>query len=55
MDGLATSPLLSGESLMLHSGQQNRKWPNCGPIDYITPAVLGVPNALDHGRTSEVA
>ena len=28
---------------------QNQKWPTCGDSGYLTPAVLGVPNAL-HGH-----
>ena len=29
--------------------EQNRKWPTCGHVCYLTPAVSGVPNAL-HGN-----
>ena len=52
---LATSPLLYGGSPTLESGGQNEKWPTNGQIGYITPAVWGVPNALEWGTKSEVA
>ena len=43
--GWTSSPLLYRGSPMLHSGGENRKWPTCGRIAYMTPAVWGVPNA----------
>ena len=53
--GLATSPLRSGRSPTLQSVEQNQKWPTCGRIGYITPAIWGVPNASECGTKSEVA
>ena len=55
MDGFATSPLPFGGSPTLQSRGQNHKWPTSGRIGYITPAVWGVPNALERGTKSEVA
>ena len=43
--GLATLPLPLGGPPTLQSGGQNHKGPTSGPGDYITLAVLGVPNA----------
>ena len=52
---MATSPLPSRGSPTLQSREQNQKWPTSGTGGYITPAVLGVPNTLEHGTKSEVA
>ena len=34
---------------------QNHKWPTCGHTRYLTPAVSGVPNALQRGTKSQKA
>ena len=47
---LATSPLPSRGSPPLQSGGQNQKWPTCGQSGYVTPAVSGIPTALERGR-----
>ena len=39
----------------LQSGGPNQKWPTCGRIGYITPAVGVVPNASERETKSEVA
>ena len=40
---------------MLKSGGQKQQWPTNGWIGYITPAVLGVPNASEWETKSAVA
>ena len=55
MDGLATSLMPYGRSLTLQKGGENHKWPTNVRIGYITPAVWGVPNALERGTKPEVA
>ena len=40
---------------MLQSGGQNRKWRTNGQTDYITPAILGVPNTLQCTIKSKLA
>ena len=45
---VATSPLPSRGSPPLHSGGQNQKWPTSGQNGYLTPAVSGIPTALEH-------
>ena len=52
---LATSPLPYQGSSPLQSGGQNQKWPTSGQIGYLTPAVSGIPAALERGAKSEVA
>ena len=52
---LATSPLPYRGAPPLQSGGQNQKWPTCGQIGYLTPAVLGIPTAAERGAKSEVA
>ena len=52
---VATSPLPSRGSPPLQSGGQNQKWPTCGQSGYVTPAVSGIPTALERGAKSEVA
>ena len=54
MGGVAT-PLPPGQSLTLHRGGQNEKWPINGQGGYVTPAAWGVPYASTHGTKSEVA
>ena len=49
MGGLATSPLPSRGSPMLHSRGRNQKWPTSGQIGYITPAAYGSPMLQSHG------
>ena len=46
---VATSPLPSRGSPPLQSGGQNQKWPTCGQSGYVTPAVSGIPTALERG------
>ena len=48
---VATYPMPSGGSPTLQSGGQNEHWRN----GYGTPAIWGVPNALEWGTKSEVA
>ena len=52
---VATSPLPSRESPPLQSRGQNQKWPTSGQSGYVTPAVSGIPTALERGAKSEVA
>ena len=52
---MVTSPLPSRGSPPLQSGGQNQKWPTCGQNGYVTPAVSGIPTALERGAKSEVA
>ena len=52
---VATSPLPYRGSPPLQSGGQNQKWPTSGQIGYLTPAVSGIPTALERGAKSEVA
>ena len=52
---VATSPLPYRGSPPLHSGGQNQKWPTSGQSGYLTPAVSGIPSALERGAESEVA
>ena len=52
---VATSPLPSRGSPPLQSGGQNQKWPTSGQSGYVTPAVSGIPTALERGAKSEVA
>ena len=55
MGKVATSPLPSRGSPPLHSGGGNQKWPTCGQSGYVTPAVSGIPTAVERGGESEVA
>ena len=50
----ATSPLPYRGSPPLQTGRQNQKWPTSGQIDYLTPAVSGIPAAAERGAKSEV-
>ena len=52
---VATSPLPYRGSPPLQSGGQNQKWPTSGRNGYLTPAVSGIPTALERGGKSEVA
>ena len=52
---LAASPLPYRGSPPLQSGGQNQKWPTNGQNGYLTPAVSGIPTALERGAKSEVA
>ena len=52
---LATSPLPYRGSPPLQSGGQNQKWPTSGRNGYLTPAVSGIPTAVERGAKSEVA
>ena len=52
---VATSPLPYRGSPPLQSGGQNQKWPTSGQNGYLTPAVSGIPTALERGAKSEVA
>ena len=52
---VATSPLPYRGAPPLQSGGQNQKWPTCGQIGYLTPAVSGSPTAAERGAKSEVA
>ena len=52
---LATSLLPYRGAPQLQSGGQNQKWPTCGQIGYLTPAVSGIPSAAERGAKSEVA
>ena len=52
---LATSPLPYRGAAPLQSGGQNQKWPTCGQIGYLTPAVSGSRTASERGAKSEVA
>ena len=53
--GWATSPLQLGASPTLQRWGQSHQWPTCGRIGYLTPAVMGFPNASKRGTKSEVA
>ena len=52
---VATSPLPYRGAPPLQSGGQNQKWPTSGQSGYLTPAVSGIPSALERGAKSEVA
>ena len=52
---VATSPLPSWGPTPLESGGQNQKRPTKGQSGYVTPAVSGIPTALERGAKSEVA
>ena len=52
---VAMPPLTSRESPPLQSGGQNQKWPTSGQSGYVTPAISGIPTALERGAKSEVA
>ena len=52
---VATSPLPYRGSPPLESGGQNQKWPTSGRNGYLTPAVSGIPTALQRGAESEMA
>ena len=52
---MATSPLPYRGSPPLQSGGQNQKWPTSGQSGYLTPAVSGMPTALERGAKSEAA
>ena len=52
---MAASPLPSRGSPPLQGGGQNQKWPTCGQNDYVTPAVSGIPCALERRARSQVA
>ena len=52
---LSTSPLPYRGAPPLQSGGQNQKWPTCGQIGYLNPAVSGSPTASERGAKSEVA
>ena len=52
---VATSPLPYRGSPPLHSGEKNQKWPTSGQNGYLTPAVSGIPTAVERGAKSEVA
>ena len=55
MGKLATSPLPSRRSPTLHIGKQNAQWPTSGQSGYVTPAISGIPTALQRGAKSKVA
>ena len=44
-----------GDPHRFRAGGQNQKWPTCGQVGYITPAVSGIPRASERGTKSEVA
>ena len=52
---VATPPLPSRGSPPLQSGWENQKWPTCGQSGYVTPAVSGIPTAVERGAKSEMA
>ena len=52
MGKVATSPLPSRGSPPLQSGEQNQKWPTYGQSGYVTPAVSGIPTAVNAGSKS---
>ena len=52
---VATSALPYRGSPPLQSGGQNQKWPTSGQNGYLTPAVSGIPTALERGAKSEKA
>ena len=52
---MATTTLPYWGSPPLQSGGQNQKWPTSGQSGYLTPAVSGIPTALERGAKSEVA
>ena len=52
---LATSPLPYRGAPPLQTGGQNQTWPTSGQIGYLTPAVSGIPTAVERGAKSEVA
>ena len=52
---MATSPLPYRGSPPLHSSGRNQKWPTSGQNGNLTPAISGIPTALERGAKSEVA
>ena len=46
---VATSPLPYPGAPPLQSRGQNQKWPTCGQLGYLTPAVSGIPSASEVG------
>ena len=42
-------PCRLGDPHRLRAGGQNQKWPTCGRNGYLTPAVSGIPTALERG------
>ena len=52
MGKVATSPLPSRGSPPLQSGEQNQKWPTYEQSGYVTPAVSGIPTAVNAGSKS---
>ena len=54
MGKVATPPLPYRGSPPLQSGGQNQKRPTSGQSGYLTPAVSGIPTALERGAKSEV-
>ena len=52
---VAKGPLPFGRSPTLQCGGQKQKWPTSGPGGYITVAVWGSLNALEHGTEIKVA
>ena len=41
------NPCRLGDPHCFRAGGQNQKWPTCGQGGYVTPAVLGIPNASE--------
>ena len=50
---VARSPLPSRGSPPLRSGWENQKWPTCGQSGYVTPAVSGIPTAVERGSNQK--
>ena len=48
-------PYRFGDPHRFRAGGGNQKWPTCGQSGYVTPAVSGIPTALERGAKSEVA
>ena len=42
-------PCRLGDPHRFRAGGQNQKWPTCGQCGYVTPAVSGIPTALERG------
>ena len=49
------NPCRLGDPHRLRAAGRNQKWPTCGQGGYVTPAVLGIPSALERGAKLEMA
>ena len=48
-------PCYFGDPHRFRAGRGNQKWPTCGQSGYVTPAVSGIPSAVERVAKKEVA